>query len=86
MLQTERGKAVKLPIHSYGAVINAVATGQFRELFKVVTQGVLILCGLMFSTSITLDLHIFTSEMLNIWPVIVQHFVVIFKQKFYFIC
>lgn len=48
MLQTECEKAVKLPIHSYGAVINPMATGQFREV-KVVIQRVLALhCGPIF--------------------------------------
>jgi hypothetical protein len=32
MQQTECGMAVKLPIHSYEAVINPMATGQFREV------------------------------------------------------
>lgn len=56
MLQSECGKAVKLPIHSYRAAINPMATGQFTELLKAVIQRVLAIhCGPIVSTSIHLD-------------------------------
>lgn len=42
-----------------GLLLTLWQQANLEKLFKVVTQGVLTLCGLMFSTSVTLDLYIF---------------------------
>lgn len=49
-----------------GLLLTLWQQANLEKLFKVVTRGVLTLCGLMFSTSITLDLYIFTSVLPDI--------------------